>query len=69
LEKGDGAVVQFDPAGNAKAKDAIKDANVEQGKKLKAKVTGTMENDTTVRVASVEVKAKGKHSSGGSGGM
>ena len=69
LEKGDGEVVQFDPAGNAKAKDAIKDANLEQGKKLKAKVTGTMENENMVKVASVEVKGKGKHIPAGSGGM
>jgi len=62
LEKGDGEVVQFDPAGNAKAKDAIKDANIEQGKKLKAKVSGTVESENMVKVDSVEVKGKGKHS-------
>jgi len=69
LEKGDGEVVQFDSASSSKAREAIQGANVEQGKKLKAKVTGTMENDTVMRVASVEVKGKGKHSGAGSGGM
>lgn len=55
-----GQVMQFDPDGNAKAKDALKEADVQPGKKIKAKVTGLMEDNTTVKVASVNVKGKGK---------
>lgn len=66
LATSDGKVVQFDPEGNAKAREALKDADLQPGKKVKAKVTGTMEDSTTVKVASVEVKGKtGKHSSAG----
>jgi hypothetical protein len=53
-----GQVVKFDADGNTKAQEAIKGTEVEPGKKVKAKVTGTMEDRTTVRVASVEVKGK-----------
>ena len=61
LSMSGGQVVQFDRDGDAKAAEAIKQVSVQPGKKVKAKVTGTMENTTTVRVASVEVK--GKHAS------
>jgi len=52
--------MQFDPEGNEKAKEALKDADVQPGKKVKAKVTGTMENKATLRGAEVDVKTKGK---------
>jgi len=55
-----GQVMQFDPEGNEKAKEALKDADVQPGKKVKAKVTGTMENKATLRGAEVDVKTKGK---------
>ena len=70
LATSDGQVMQFDADGNAKAKDALKDASPVSGKKIKAKVTGTstVENNAEViKVASVDVKGKGKHGSGGSG--
>ena len=55
-----GEVVQFDPQGNAKASEALKEVPIETGKKVKAKVAGTMESKTTVDVASVDIRAKGK---------
>jgi hypothetical protein len=60
LVMADGHVMQFDPDGNAKASQALKDTPTEPGKKVKAKVAGAMENDTTVNVASVDIKAKAK---------
>jgi hypothetical protein len=65
-----GQVVQFDSSGNSKAQEALKDVEMQPGKKIKAKVTGTMENQQTVRVASVEVKGKkgaGNASNSGAG--
>ena len=61
LSMSGGQVVQFDRDGDAKAAEALKDVSIQPGKKVKAKVTGTMANTTTVKVASVEVK--GKHAS------
>jgi hypothetical protein len=56
-----GQVIQFDTEGNAKASEALKQNPVESGKQVKAKVAGTMENNSTVDVASVDIKApKGK---------
>jgi hypothetical protein len=60
LATSDGQVMQFDPDGNAKAKEALKDADLQPGKKIKAKVTGIMEDKTTVKVAEVNVKGKGR---------
>ena len=60
LATSDGQVMQFDSEGNEKAKEALKDADVQPGKKVKAKVTGTIENKATLRVAEVDVKTKGK---------
>jgi hypothetical protein len=48
----DGKFVKFDEAGNEKALAALKATKKE--KDLKAKVTGTLENDT-IKVASVEI--------------
>lgn len=53
-----GQVVQFDSDGNSKAQEALKEVQVQPGKKIKAKVTGTMQSNVTVKVASVEVKGK-----------
>jgi len=64
LATSDGQVLQFDQDGNAKAREALKSADVEPGKKIKAKVTGTMENKATVNVASIEIKGKGKRAAG-----
>jgi hypothetical protein len=63
-----GQVVQFDSSGNSKAQEALKGIEVQPGKKIKAKVTGTMENQQTVRVASVEVKGKKGAGSGPNSG-
>ena len=61
-----GQVVQFDSGGNSKAQEALKEVQVQPGKKIKAKVAGTMQNNVTVSVSSVEVK--GKRAPGGSSG-
>jgi hypothetical protein len=53
-----GEVVRFNNDGDAKASEALKTVDVQPGKKIKAKVTGVMEDDNTIRVASVEVKGK-----------
>ena len=58
LALSDGKVVKFDQEGDAKASEAVKETTVQPGKKIKAKVTGTMEDNDTVKVASVEVKGK-----------
>ena len=60
LAMSDGQLVQFDADGTAKAQEALKQADVQPGKKVKAKVTGVMEDKNTVKVASVDVKGKGK---------
>jgi len=64
LEMSGGRLVQFDPSGSAKAKEALKDADVQHGKKIKAKVTGTMEDKYTLNVASIDIKTKAKRASG-----
>lgn len=56
LATGEGQVFQFDHDGNAKAQEALKNVDVKPGKKVKAKVTGTLQNGTTVMVASIELK-------------
>lgn len=66
-----GDVVRFDKDGNTKATDALRAVDVQPGKKVKAKVTGVMEENNLVRVASVEVKGKKispSSSMGGQGG-
>ena len=68
LAMSDGQVMQFDPDGNTKAKEALKDAEVQSGKKIKAKVTGVsmVENNYQVlKVASVGIKGRGKRPSSG----
>jgi len=60
LAMSDGQVLQFDSGGAAKAQEAMKQAEVEPGKKVKAKVSGFMEDKNTVKVAAVDVKGKGK---------
>jgi hypothetical protein len=67
LAMADGQVVQFDQDGCAKAREALKSADVQAGKKIKAKVVGSMEDKTTVNVASIEIKGKGKKSSTNTG--
>ena len=53
-----GQMMRFDTEGAAKAREALKDSGTrESGKKVKAKVTGVIESDHTVKVASVDVKA------------
>ncbi len=58
LAMGNGQVVQFDNEGNLKASEAMRENPAEPRKKVKAKVGGTMQNSTTVNVASLEVKSK-----------
>lgn len=53
-----GQVVRFDDEGNAKTGKALKTVTVEPGKRVKAKVTGTLEGGETVKVSSVEIKGK-----------
>jgi hypothetical protein len=67
LAMADGQVVQFDQDGCAKAREALKSADVQAGKKIKAKVVGSMEDKTTVNVASIEIKGKGKKGSANTG--
>lgn len=65
-----GQVMQFDRDGNSKAQQALKEVHLQPGKRIKARVTGTMENNVTVKVASVEVKGKrapGSASTSGTG--
>jgi hypothetical protein len=50
-------VMKLDDQGNSKASEAVKGVEVQPGKKVKAKVTGTMEGET-IKVAAVEVKGK-----------
>jgi hypothetical protein len=55
----DGQLVRFDDEGNAKAGEALKAVTVDRGKRVKVKVTGTLEGGgNTVKVASVEIKGK-----------
>ena len=63
LALSDGKVVQLDNEGNTKASQALKSVAVEPGKKIKAKVTGVVEANNMVQVASVEVKGKKQPSS------
>jgi hypothetical protein len=60
LATSDGQVVQFDPPGNVKASAALKDTPVEPGKRIKARITGTMANSSTIDVDTVDIKSKGK---------
>jgi hypothetical protein len=64
LSMSGGQVVQFDRDGDTKAAEALKEVSVQPGKKVRAKVTGTLANTTTVKVATIEIK--GKRSSQGS---
>jgi hypothetical protein len=54
----EGQVVKLDDEGNAKAGEALKAVTVEPGKRVKAKVTGTLQGGDRVKVASVEIKGK-----------
>jgi hypothetical protein len=56
LATGEGQVLQFDSAGNVKAREALKNADLDPGKKIKAKVTGKLQNRSIVLVASIELK-------------
>lgn len=58
LATSEGDVLRLDQAGNAKASEALRSVDVQPGKKVKAKVTGVMEANNVVQVASVEVKGK-----------
>jgi len=49
-----GQLLKFDTAGDFKAKEASNVSAVEPGKALKVKVTGVIEAEDTVRVASIE---------------
>ncbi len=53
-----GTLLKFDAAGDFKAKEAIEISPVEPGKTFKVKVTGIVEADDTVRVASIELKGR-----------
>lgn len=60
--KGYSRLLPFDEVGNERAAEALRDVIVKPGKKLEAKVTGTMVDGTTVDVDSVDVKGKHKQS-------
>ena len=49
-----GQLLKFDAAGDSKAKEAINVSAVEPGKALRVTVTGVIEAEDTVRVASIE---------------
>ena len=51
---GDGKFVKFDESGNAKTLAALKATNKE--KDLKVKVSGTLEDDDTIKVSSIELQ-------------
>ena len=53
-----GTLLKFDAAGNFKAKEASEISPVEPGKTVKVKVTGIVEAEDTVRVASIELKGR-----------
>ena len=53
-----GQLLKFDAAGDFKAKEAIDISPVEPGKTVKVKVTGIVEAEDTVRVASIELKGR-----------
>ena len=53
-----GQLLKFDAPGDSKAKEAIDISPVEPGKTVKVKVTGIVEADDTVRVASIELKGR-----------
>ena len=63
LATSDGQMFRFDPRGNMKASEALKGTPVDPGKRVKARVAGTMEKSSTINVASVDIKGKGKRSS------
>lgn len=63
LAMNNGQLFQFDEEGNLKAIEALRENPAEPGKKVKAKVGGTMQDNTTVKVASVDIRSKNnKHS-------
>jgi hypothetical protein len=53
-----GPMVRFDDEGNTKADEALKNTAVEPGKRVKAKVAGTLAGRDTINVSSVEIKGK-----------
>ncbi len=53
-----GRLLKFDAAGDFKAKEAIDISPVEPGKTVKVKVTGIVEAEGTVRVASIELNGR-----------
>jgi len=53
-----GQLLKFDAAGDFKAKEAIEISPVEPGKTVKVKVTGIVEAEDTVRVASIQLKGR-----------
>ena len=57
LATGEGQVFQFDRGGCLKARQALKNADAPPGKSIKAKVTGTLQGDSKVVVAFIEIKA------------
>lgn len=55
-------LLPFNQAGNERSAEVLRDVIVKPGKKLEAKVTGTMVDGATVDVVSVDVKGKHKRS-------
>jgi hypothetical protein len=53
-----GQLLKFDAAGDFKAKEAVDISPVEPGKTVNVKVTGIVEVEDTVRVASIELKGR-----------
>ena len=60
LAMADGNVVKFDQDSCVKVRGALKDANPLPGRKVTAKVTGTVDDESVVRVAAVDVRTRGK---------
>ncbi len=59
LATSEGEVLKFDAQGNSLAGDALK--QTENGKRVKARVSGTLDSHSNLVVASIDIKSKEKH--------
>jgi len=62
LVTSEGQVLRFDRQGDVKAGEALKETPAENGKRIRARVAGTLDNRSTLIIASIDIKGKGKHS-------
>ncbi len=59
LATSEGEVFRFDPQGNSLAADVLKQTEI--SKRIKARVSGTLDSHSTLDVASLNIKTKEKH--------